>query len=98
MALASCPARLGQQRSLRRIRQVLSWALTIRLQVMLGGFWGLAAVSLIGRVVDTAATSNLFVLHGPLRVPHGWDDTVKCSFDELAGFAVELVIAIFQDV
>ena len=27
MALASCPARQGQQRSLRRIRQVLSWAL-----------------------------------------------------------------------
>jgi hypothetical protein len=26
MALASCPARQGQQRSLRRIRQVLSWA------------------------------------------------------------------------
>jgi hypothetical protein len=39
-----------------------------------------------------------FVLHGPLRVPHGWDDTVKCSFDELAGSAVELVIAIFQAV
>ena len=27
MALASCPARHGQQRSLRRMRQVLSWAL-----------------------------------------------------------------------
>src|SRR5205814_9175296 len=27
MALASCPARQGQQRSLRRMRQVLSWAL-----------------------------------------------------------------------
>jgi hypothetical protein len=27
MALASCPARHGQQRSLRRICQVLSWAL-----------------------------------------------------------------------
>jgi transposase len=26
MALASCPARQGQQRSLRRMRQVLSWA------------------------------------------------------------------------
>src|SRR5690349_5852974 len=26
MALASCPARQGQQRSLRRILQVLSWA------------------------------------------------------------------------
>ncbi len=37
-------------------------------------------------------------MHGPLRVPHGWDDTVKCSFDELAGFAVELVIAMVQAV
>src|SRR5262249_54539159 len=27
MALASCPAFQGQQRSLRRMRQVLSWAL-----------------------------------------------------------------------
>src|SRR5256885_2213094 len=27
MALASCPARQGQQRSLRRMRQLLSWAL-----------------------------------------------------------------------
>jgi hypothetical protein len=27
MALASCPARHGQQRSLRRMRQALSWAL-----------------------------------------------------------------------
>lgn len=27
MALASCPARQGRQRSLRKIRQVLSWAL-----------------------------------------------------------------------
>jgi hypothetical protein len=27
MALASCPAFHGQQRSLRRMRQVLSWAL-----------------------------------------------------------------------
>jgi hypothetical protein len=27
MALASCPARQGQQRSLRRMRQALSWAL-----------------------------------------------------------------------
>src|SRR5215469_18705594 len=27
MALASCPACQGQQRSLRRMRQVLSWAL-----------------------------------------------------------------------
>src|SRR5215813_14686024 len=27
MALASCPARQGQQRSLRRMPQVLSWAL-----------------------------------------------------------------------
>ena len=26
MALASCPARQGQQRSLRRIHQFLSWA------------------------------------------------------------------------
>ena len=26
MALASCPARQGQQRSFRRIRQDLSWA------------------------------------------------------------------------
>jgi hypothetical protein len=26
MVLASCPARQGQQRSLRTIRQVLSWA------------------------------------------------------------------------
>ena len=26
MALASCPARQGQQRSLRRICQLLSWA------------------------------------------------------------------------
>ena len=37
-------------------------------------------------------------VHRPLRVSHGWDDTVKCSFDELAGSAVELVIAIFQAV
>jgi hypothetical protein len=34
----------------------------------------------------------------PLRVSHGWDNTVKCSFDELAGCGVELVIAIFQAV
>lgn len=39
-----------------------------------------------------------FVLHEPLRVSHGWDHTVKCSFDELAGSAVELVVAIFQAV
>lgn len=39
-----------------------------------------------------------FVLHKPLRVSHGWDNTVKCSFDELAGSAVELVVAIFQAV
>ena len=31
MALASCPARQGQQRSLRRIRQVLSWAFALSL-------------------------------------------------------------------
>jgi hypothetical protein len=35
---------------------------------------------------------------GPLRVPHGGDDTGKCRFDELAGSAVELVIAISQAV
>ena len=29
IALASCPARHGQQRSLRRIRQVLSWAFAL---------------------------------------------------------------------
>jgi hypothetical protein len=29
MALASCPAFQGQQRSLRRMRQVLSWAFAL---------------------------------------------------------------------
>ena len=32
----------------------------------------------------------------PLGVSHGWDNTVKTSFDEFAGTAVELVIAMFQ--
>ena len=30
--------------------------------------------------------------------PIGWDDTVKCSFEELGGSGVELVIAIFENV
>jgi hypothetical protein len=51
-----------------------------------------------GAFVLFRRVQRAFVLHGPLPVPHGWDDTVKCSFDELAGSAVELVIAIFQAV
>ena len=44
------------------------------------------------------AFTSLVRIWRPLGVSHGWDNTVKCSFDELAGFTVELVIAIFQAV
>jgi len=37
MALASCPARQGQERSLRKMRQDMSWALDVVLaEVALG--------------------------------------------------------------
>ncbi|GAA1013109.1 hypothetical protein Aple_016520 [Acrocarpospora pleiomorpha] len=67
------------------------------------GRWAKITTAGLERLVSPDAGEALALFGGvqsswlsALRISHGWDDSVECSFDVLAGSGVELVVAMFQ--